>query len=518
MSYSIVCPYCFHKINDDEVLFRSEKVNQGESDILPDDFDDVEDFKARYTGDDKEDILSRYQDWEFFAETDDPEYTAFWANFNGTTEYNPADDVLRVKAYRRRILDPSLAEHRRFIRTQSDGTPYIRDSQGMVTQIELISGEKCNRRVCCHCHNPLPDNYGKNNVKFASVIGITGAGKTVYLSQLLRRMRSYSVKVGLNAIVNNTGVRTFLEKNSIAANTPLPGSTPAQQFQQPLFYEMVRDAQDHGRITETFVLYDVAGEVFKDPALIIKFAPFIEHSDGIIVLIDPMQFEIISGASSDGKALVEPTTVLEAIHNIVSQSGSDMQQKCEVPVAVCLSQTDKPIVQSVFSAQLREALLNDVHGIVGSDGLNKQCFNAVEYAPIARELRQFIFINDPPLGQLLQVNYKHYAFFAFTALGCKVETGQRDNGEPYQYPVGPVLPKRVEEPLLWLFYRLHYIGTNGFLPGEIRCPVCGTEDTYELPEDESYIMVKKGLFKKEKQFVNRCCKVCGHKWEYIPEN
>ena len=61
MSYSIVCPYCFHKINDDEVLFRSEKVNQGESDILPDDFDDVEDFKARYTGDDKEDILSRYQ-------------------------------------------------------------------------------------------------------------------------------------------------------------------------------------------------------------------------------------------------------------------------------------------------------------------------------------------------------------------------------------------------------------------------------------------------------------------------
>ena len=221
--------------------------------------------------------MSRYQDWEFFAETDDPEYTAFWANFNGTTEYNPADDVLRVKAYRRRILDPSLAEHRRFIRTQSDGTPYIRDSQGMVTQIELISGEKCNRRVCCHCHNPLPDNYGKNNVKFASVIGITGAGKTVYLSQLLRRMRSYSVKVGLNAIVNNTGVRTFLEKNSIAANTPLPGSTPAQQFQQPLFYEMVRDAQDHGRITETFVLYDVAGEVFKDPALIIKFAPFIEH-------------------------------------------------------------------------------------------------------------------------------------------------------------------------------------------------------------------------------------------------
>ncbi len=519
MSYSIICPYCFHTMNDDEVLFRSEKVIQGEIDILPDDFDDIEDFQARYTGDDKEEILSRYRDMEFFEETDDPQYIAFWSNFNGTTEYNPADDVLKVKAYRRRVLDPAQAAHRRYIKMQPDQTPFIRDSQGMVTQIELTTGEKCNRRVCCNCHNPLPDNYGKHHVKFASVIGITGAGKTVYLSQLLRRMRNYSVKVGLSAVVNNTGVRTFLEKNGISANQPLPGSTPATQFQQPLFYEMVRSSPTHGRITETFVLYDVAGEVFKAAALIRKFAPFIAHSDGIIMLIDPMQFEVISGASIGGKSLDEPTVVLDAIHNIVAQSGTDVHKKCQIPMAVCLSKADTQEVQSVLSETLRSRLLNDVCEIPGADGLNMPLFNGGEYAPIARELLRFISTNEPVLGHQMQINYEHYAFFAFTALGCAVKTEQRENGEPYQYPVGPVVPKRVEEPLLWLFYRFGYIGTNAPLPGEIHCPECGAEDSFELPEEDQFIVVKKGLFKKkEKQFVNRCCNRCGCKWEFKPEH
>ena len=306
MSFEITCPYCFRKMLDSEVLFRSEKVNQGEPDILPDEYDDMEDFQARYRGPDKEEILSKYYDWEFFAETEDPAYEAFWANFNGTTEYNPADDVLRVKAYRRRVIDPSKTAHQKYLKQQSTGDYFIYDEQGMVTQIELSSGEKCNRRVCRHCHNPLPDNYGKNTVKFATIIGITGAGKTVYLSQLLRRMRTYAVKVGLSAIVNNTGVRTFLENNVIAANEPLPGSTPSTRFQQPLFYEMVRDAKEHGRVTETFVLYDVAGEVFKESSLVNKFAPFVEHADGVIVLIDPMQFEIVSGVMNQGSQLDEP--------------------------------------------------------------------------------------------------------------------------------------------------------------------------------------------------------------------
>lgn len=517
MAYKIVCPYCFKEMEDNQVLFRSELVHHGEPDILPTDYDDLEDFLRRYRGPDKEEILTQYRDWTFFNEVKDPVYESFWANFNGTTEYNPADDLLNVKAYYRRVIDPSNTGHQKYIKMQPDGTCFIRDGQGMVSQIELVTGEKCNRRVCPHCHNPLPDNYGKHPVKFATIIGITGAGKTVYLSQLLRRMRNYAVKAGLTAIVTNAGVRTFLEANQIKAKEPLPGSTPATRLQQPLFYEMVRDAKEKGTVTETFVLYDVAGEVFRDETatLVHRFAPFIEHADGAIVLIDPMQFEVISGMSRTGRQLDDPTTALNTIHNIVSHGNQG--KKCDIPFAICVSKADTQEVQNVLSDDLRSMLLEDVRGIEDTNGFCKPLFNAKEYAPIARELSRFIKNNELVLAQMMQTNYSSYGYFAFTALGCDVEEGQRPNGEKYQYPVGPVLPKRVEEPLLWLFYKLGYIGKNAPLPGEIYCPVCGSQNTRELPEDERVITETRGIIfrKKSEIYVNRCCNACGHKWEYV---
>lgn len=515
-NFEITCPYCFRKMLDCEVLFRSEKVNQGEPDILPDEYDDMEDFQARYRGPDKEKILSKYYDWEFFAETEDPVYEAFWANFNGTTEYNPADEVLRVKAYRRRIIDPTRQAHQKYLKKQDNGDYFIYDDQGMVTQIELVTGETCNRRVCRHCHNPLPDNYGKHTVKFATVVGITGAGKTVYLSQLLKRMKTYAVKVGLSAIVNNTGVRTFLENNAILANEPLPGSTPATRFQQPLFYEMVRDAKEYGRVTETFVLYDVAGEVFTSSSLVNKFAPFVEHADGVIVLIDPMQFDVVSGVMNHGNRLDEPATVLDIMQTIWCRNRDN--EKCDIPFAVCISKADTQAVQNVLSENLKRMLLDDVRGIKDESGFNRPLFNAQEYNPILNELYKFIQSNELVLAQQMQTNYSTYAYFAFTALGCDVGEGTRPNGDKYQFPVGPVLPKRVEEPLLWLFHKLGYIGVNVPIDDptkpKVPCPNCNSLDTEDIPEDEQYVTSGWGPFKK-RLHVTRRCRCCGYCWEHI---
>lgn len=557
MSFEITCPYCFRKMADTQVLFRSEKVNQGECDILPDDYDDIEDFIARYTGVDKESILSAYQDWTFFAETEDPVYESFWANFNGTTEYNPADENLHVKAYRRKVIDPSIPTHQKYLKPQSQNGYFILDDQGMVAQIELLTGETCNRRVCPHCHNPLPDNYGKNTVKFATVIGITGAGKTVYLSQLLKRMKTYAVKVGLSAIVSNTSARTFLENNTIDAALPLPGSTPDASLQQPLFYEMIRDAKEHGRVTETFVLYDVAGEVFKASALVTKFAPFVEHADGVIVLIDPMQFEVVGEVMKEGVTLDDPSTVLDAVHGVISHGNTN--EKCTIPFAVCISKADTRSVQRVLSEDLRNMLLDDVHGIKDpqKSGFNLPLFNATEYNPVLNELYKFIQTNELVLAQQMETNYAAYAYFAFTALGCdvgnfkklrddeyekirkqydtkdmpprylrlddetfpdeKFERNMKGELSIYKCPIGPVLPKRVEEPLLWLFHKLGYIGSDVPIDDPTRpkipCPECGSYDTEELPEDERTLTSGWGPFKK-KIYVNRRCS-CGYCWEHI---
>lgn len=173
-------------------------------------------------------------------------------------------------------------------------------------------------------------------------------------------------------------------------------------------------------------------------------------------------------------------------------------------------------MQRVLSDDLRRMLLDDVRGIRGGTGSNLPLFNAADYNPILNELYDFIQNNEGVLAQHMQTNYSSYAYFAFTALGCDVCEGTRPNGDKYQYPVGPVLPKRVEEPLLWLFHKLGYIGVNTPIDDPTRpkipCPKCGSVDTEELHEYEREITTGWGPFKK-RFYVNRRCS-CGHCWEH----
>lgn len=514
MSYEIICPYCFERMQDDKVLFRSEKVNQGYNPVLPEDFDDVSEFISLYEGEDKEEILQKYKEWEFFAEATDEVYETFWKRFGGTTEMNPADDKLHIKAYLRRVIDPAKPEHQRYLLLQPDGSYLIRDAQKMVTRIQLNTPDRemCHRRVCRRCHNPLPDAYGKNTVHFASVIGITGAGKTVYISQLLKDMANYVTKVGLSAIVNSPNSRTFLEANPIQVDIPLPGSTPAGRFQQPLFYQITRSVGGTKRVTETFVLYDVAGEALTDADLVTLYAPFIAHSDGMIMLLDPLQFSAVHEVKGSYPKLSQTTTVLSTIQNIIS-NGND-NEKIDVPIAVCISKIDMDEVQTVLGSELCELLKEDAYGEEDEDGFCKPLFNEKQYEPIAKGLKTFMMKHERALAQQLRDNYVSYAYFAFTALGCAVKEEKSSNGEVIQYPMGPVLPKWVEEPLLWLFYQMGYIGSN-YLPGEqCVCPKCGSDQTEALPPGENVLEVRT-FFKKKSVFVNRVCTNCNYKWEFI---
>lgn len=517
MSFEITCPYCFKTMRDDEVLFRSEKVNQGDNDILPDDYDDLEDFQARYRGRDKEVILSQLRDWEFFQPKTDSEYNNFWRQFNGTTEVDYSENLFHVKAFERPIIDPSNSSHQHFIRKQSDSSFFIRDAQGMVSQIELVTGEKCNRRVCRHCHNPLPDNYGKSPVRFVPIIGITGAGKTVYLSQLLKRMKHYASKVGLDATVTTASSRAFVENNLIKANYRLPGSTPANRLQQPLFYDIVRNIDDQRKVTETFVLYDVAGEVFDEKksnaATIDCFAPFVRHAHGIIILLDPLQFEVFSSLAPEEKQLSETTVVLEKIHYIITNGNTE--EKSNKPLAMCISKIDMQIVQSVLTSELRNLMLDDVQYIADHDGIPMPLFNAEQYNPVADELNAFFKSADFTLSNKMRTNYTKYCYFGFTALGCDIATSD-DN--TYQYPKGPILPKRIEEPMLWLFHEFGYIEANTSLhyPNKkiIKCPKCKSERTYELAQDKQTMVVGR-FFNRKKVHVDRGCATCGHKWDTL---
>lgn len=503
MSYEIICPYCFGKMQDDEVHFRSERVDdRAESAVLPVGYSDVADVVARYDEADQEEVVQKVTEWEFFSMREDEKYQAFWEKYNGTTEKHPADDRLGVGAYYRRVIDPSLREHQRYLKHQEDGGFLIYDNDGMVSEIELVTGERCTRRVCCHCHNPLPNLYGKNPVRFISVVGISNAGKTVYLSQLIGNMADYMSKVGLGASQMGTSTQIFMENNKVKEGVPLPGSTPAESFQQPLFYQL-----SDGRQVETLVIYDVAGEVFVDAALVQHFAPFVQHSDGVILIIDPMQF------SSNGAGITDkPTAVLDKIHSLIPRKKGSVL--CEVPMAVCISKSDLPELREMFAraipdASLIDNLQTDVVGVKGANKKNLPVFNWDGYAEIYKDLDAFVEEVNPGLSSTLGTNYTHYSYFAFSALGCAVEAQTDKRGNEFQAPVQDVRPRRVEEPLMWLLWQLGFIGDTGNVPEDAKpgplktvetCPTCGSP----------HVSTIHSIFSR----YNRKCNN-GHRWQQL---
>ena len=529
MKFRFKCPYCFKEISDDEVLFRSQKVYLREEDDfpggnpLPEPYDDIEMFEDEYEGVGKEEYLEKYKkwkQWELFHMREDPVYENFWEKYGGTTEKNLTDDKIGIEPYNRRIIIDPKDGAEFGLKKQDDGTYIFRDADGMSDRIEFETGECSDWRVCPHCHNPLPKEYGKNHARFVTVVGIAGSGKTVFLSQLLKHMNSYCAKVRVSAITDSPGVRSFLAENSIADGTRLPNSTPKEQFQQPLFFKIMKTDEKDGeekRVTETIVLYDLAGEAFASSSDTDLYAPFVQHADGIIMLIDPMQFptvqNISEGNGSEKKG--NPITVLNAIHNKTVAQGRQ-EKKCETPIAVCISKADCTEMQKILGDETIQLLLDGVTGIPDGRGYNKALFNMEGYRPLEKNLRTFFQQDDLGLATLMLNNYASYNFFAFSSLGQESRKQKGEQGEEYQVANGNVVARRIEEPLLWLFYQFGYIGRQGLLEWEYECPNCGAVHNHELQEGTQYEEVKKGFLGLKRRStmweINRECDICHCKW------
>lgn len=512
----ITCPYCFEKFEDTEVHFRSERMNTGECPDIPADYDDYEDFMINFRGpsDRKTEIMRKYAEWSFFKEGVDEKYDEFWKRYGGVT----TESITRQKAsYRSKILDPKRAEHQNYLKKQSDGE-YIKFVDGFATSITLSTGEICMQRVCPQCHNPLPNQYGKNEARFIAVIGITGAGKTVYLSQLIYGFEDYVAKAGLASLQTTDSPLIFRKNFLVSTKKELPNPTPADRFLQPLFYDLSKTDTNGKRKVYTLVIYDIAGENCSIRQMRSWFGPFIEHMHGVFLLIDPMQFKVIKqmvgeeeeeeiefedpeGAEKkEKKENGSPTTVLQAIHFSLSHGSSE---KCDIPLAICISKSDKEIVQNVLDADLVDKLMDDVEPVTDGSGRIVAAFNSKDYNPIAVKLHDFIKENELALETFITNNYSCYNYFAFSALGCEVKD---------KIPEGPIMPKRIEEPLLWLFHKFGFIGVNqAVVEYGNPCPKCkSTLYRHKLIGEDRIVVTKRSFFGKPKEWLeyNYKCEQC----------
>jgi hypothetical protein len=470
MPFKITCPYCFKQFNDDEVHFRMETVVKSTDELDKD--GTLRDLEELDDSPDKDERIRRYKLREACLLTEDAVYNDFWKPFGGTTEivfkaYVGDEDI---KPQNRPVYNPKDPAHKNMF-----SGDFLRDENGLVCGILDCFKKETNRRVCKHCHNPLPPAYGKNPVKFISIIGITGAGKTVYLSQLLKRFPNYASCVKLTAQELSSNERMFVKNNAVKMGEPLPEGTPFIRLPQPLYYNVLQSLPDGGMQTNTIVMHDIAGENCVSADKMKYFGPFVLNADGILLLIDPGQFSTWQEDSEEDAA--DPQEVLNTIYMTILSSNT--AKKCDIPIAVSLSKGDK-IAEDLFGESL-----TDVEAVRDSVGSATRMFNAEQYNGYQGKLLNYIRENEETLHTVLENSYSDFNYFVFSALGTSVEPITVD-GKPRWTPAGPTNPKRIEEPLLWMFNRFKYIGENE--------PIA--RPTVQAPPPQAPVTKKKGIFGK----------------------
>ncbi len=305
------------------------------------------------------------------------------------------------------------------------------------------------RRLCPLCHMELPRTLGKYRNLIFAVIGAKQAGKSHYISVLIHRMRhDMGRRLGLvlEALNDETQQRYRDEfyQPVYVDKTPIVGTSSALggnlNVRKPLLYSLTATTtgpggQRHIRSVVTLVFFDTAGEDLDASATMEVVNKYIYRSDGIILLIDPLQLDSVRAELGSAVALPEQesetTDILNRTTRLIENGrGLDESQKLPIPLAVAFSKFDA--VDSIINPQYQLKAEPNHEG-----GFDARDFDAIN-AEMETLLDQW---NNWPLLNLVKTRYRRYGFFGISALGCNPHG---------THEIPQVVPRRVEDPFLWL--------------------------------------------------------------------
>ncbi|WP_433748075.1 TRAFAC clade GTPase domain-containing protein [Paenibacillus amylolyticus] len=395
--YDIVCPYCFSKFSPEEVVFRAAHHR-----------DDDEDYAL---GEDAK--LNRYR--ERFG----------------------LDTVFDMEA----VLAPHDVpeEHRIYSDNIVMG---LNDRYGVVTR----------RRLCPECHNELPVTAGKAPSNIISIIGASQVGKSVYMTSLIHTLQHYTADhfdaacMPLNAEISRRFRADYEEP--LFERGDLLDSTQKEKLQEPFIFQFVFKDEDKAPLT--LVFFDVAGEGMVEQDYLGLHGQHIKNSAGILFMVDPLQIRSIRDKIriNLGNEPGEWTPRYDEPRDVVLTMFGDFiayqdKAKTNIPTAVVLTKSDM-----LHSLKDEEGDYIKSNSNVFRNMVHRDWFDLTEFENIDGEIRRFIEKVDRPFKGTMDVYFKDTAYFAVSALGSN----------PVDMKLqGVVSPIRVDEPFLWLLYKLKYI-------------------------------------------------------------
>lgn len=313
-------------------------------------------------------------------------------------------------------------------------------------------GDNSNMRICPVCHSALPKT--DENI-IISIVGASGTGKSYFVGTLLKQLRAKLNAFSCSIQFTTTEAREMYEnkfEKNFAQGVPIPATKPPADNMNIVGANLpiLCDLTDRKLKKRTFTFFDAAGENFENESIMRYVAPYISHSSAIILLLDPTQIPYVNSTLReenpkiklrDTDKNVSYETILhntiEVIHNHTRSTG-----RIKIPLAVGFSKWDlienSPLLRPDEGSSI---LQPSPHFTKGFQKMDCENINyEIEGLLAAWGHENFIVT--------LKQNFTKVNFFAFSAIGAAVD--ERGN-------VPAVVPKRVEDPFLWLLNELGII-------------------------------------------------------------
>ena len=286
------------------------------------------------------------------------------------------------------------------------------------------------------------------------MVGITSSGKTVYLSQVLGKIKEILARVDMTVAGLCPEVDEFAKGHAIRRGLNLPVGNAADVLTTPVPVN-VKNNRDGRRYT--LVFYDIAGENCVDAGQMEKYGQFIRNADGIIMIMDPRQFTDLVYLGDDDEDsgdddTYSPDKVVAAMYTAFV-SADYAGGKSGIPLAAALSKSDLLKGTGVigdYSNMFQQIRYEEYaeEGFPYDDWVN--IHTEVKVLLSRQSIRGKILDND------LRQFFPNHSYFAFSSLNGEPAVLRDGNARRYQMEVNPEAV-RVEEPLFWILYKLQII-------------------------------------------------------------
>jgi len=323
-----------------------------------------------------------------------------------------------------------------------------------------VCQKESDTRLCPECHFELSHDAGQVPQKTIAVVGGRFTGKSHYIASVIA------------ALSNEVGANFHLAVRLLGDDTQIRWE---QDFYRPLFEKKIRlQPTQPGEVNASvkaplalrltfhnglwkqvlnISVFDTSGEDMLRSASMKTQARYIPHADGIIFLIDPLQLVSIrqllpsvQDSTLDTQAhpdrvlrplieLLEMKRKADPLRRLLAMRGGIMS-KFSLPVAFTLSKTD--VLEPILAPGSPLARASE-----HSESVNLTDMQSIS-TEVEHSLRRW---GLQGFCENVVHNFSHYQYFGVSSLGY----------QPEEHSQVVTNPLRVEDPLLWLLYKMNFV-------------------------------------------------------------